>query len=522
MPTIRGRLREIAGVALSSLRLVSAINLIAVVALLAATLWAQRTSSAAQDVTQLSLLAERQRSLVARVPAEMDLARQADLSKRFEETSDLLAAGAAVAGLNIEGDLKSARDSGKRVFALAGSFAQQQAMALSDGEFSDTTNRIHAQIMASTERASASVFRALVGMLVLGASLLGLQWFVGARAHAQLVALLESVSGTLSKSIEESAASAERIAAGRLGEVSSHRASETEETSRLQKALHSMEVRLKDVLGEIQLACETLHFGAQQVSSSAQALSLGTASQAASMQQTTTSVLQMTTSITQNAELSRLAEDLASKNVSGARAGTEGMRATSAALREVVDKASVIGELAHRTHLLSLNAAIEAARAGEHGRGFSVIALEVRSLASRSSTALTEIRKVAESSIETVERTASAIGQLLPASEKAATAAVQVVASSAEQMAGAQQIDRAIRDIETVTQAAAASSEELAATAEAISHQASRLRSTASYFRLENNSGPMVFSESRPVAHENRSLVRPMSPALRPAQYVPS
>ncbi|WP_191602711.1 methyl-accepting chemotaxis protein [Marinomonas algicola] len=78
------------------------------------------------------------------------------------------------------------------------------------------------------------------------------------------------------------------------------------------------------------------------------------------------------------------------------RTTAESVKSLDKKTNEIAGIITTISDITNQTNLLALNAAIEAARAGEHGRGFSVVADEVRSLASKTADAATEIQAMLE------------------------------------------------------------------------------------------------------------------------------
>ncbi|WP_407012714.1 methyl-accepting chemotaxis protein [Pseudomonas sp. O230] len=160
---------------------------------------------------------------------------------------------------------------------------------------------------------------------------------------------------------------------------------------------------------------------------------------------------------------------------------------------EVGSVLEVIRSIAEQTNLLALNAAIEAARAGESGRGFAVVADEVRNLARRTQASVEQIRHVveqiqsgtqgvvvtmtnshanAQESARQISDAANSLSSIRDAVSIISDMNVQIASAAEEQSAVAEEVNRNVASIRTVTEALNAQATESAQISNSLKIQA--------------------------------------------------
>lgn len=267
--------------------------------------------------------------------------------------------------------------------------------------------------------------------------------------------------------------------------------------------IRRMGASFEQVVAQMSTESAQVRGAANRISTASQQLSESTTEQAAAIEETAASMEEIAAMLGQTTLNTSHCKTLSEEGQLEAQKGKEVILKMTAAMEEIQasnakldrlihlidgikNKTKIINDIVSETRLLSFNASIEAARAGVHGKGFAVVAEEVGKLASISGRAADEIRELLESSAQEVSQVVkdthdrvhlgksishdceTAFQTMGRALERVNSLMQTIATASKEQETGIKQTNRAMTEMDKVTQSNSRG-------AETLSDQASKL-----------------------------------------------
>lgn len=288
--------------------------------------------------------------------------------------------------------------------------------------------------------------------------------------------------------LKEFGEAATRIAAGDLS-IDIPVGERMDEVGRLAQAFRGMVENLRKFTLETREGMNVLASSSSEILATTTQVASGSAETATAVSETTSTVEEVRQTVELSSQKAKQVSESAQKTARISQSGRQAVEELIAAMDRIRDQTAsaadiivrlseqsqVIGEiiltvndLAEQSNLLAVNAAIEAAKAGEQGKGFTVVAQEIKSLAEQSKQATAQVRailgdiqkatgaavmatdlcgKAVETGIQQSDAAGETIRLLVESITEAAQAALQIAASSQQQMAGMDQVALAMENI---------------------------------------------------------------------------
>lgn len=412
-----------------------------------------------------------------------------------------------------------------RIKSLAEEGNLEQAIQISSGEQAQQYLRLREMLDEMLAYAEDTAQEAIASSEDVFRDSLRTFLLVGAVALVLGLIGVYSLSGMLAAPLRDLLAVAERIATGDLT-MQVRALDRRDEVGQLSKAFQRMNTNLRQLNGEVQE-------GVNVLASSASEIFTATSQIAASATETATAVSQTTTTVEEVKQTAQVAlqkasqvAEVAQKAVQSAQGGqravedsVEGMERIREQMESIAESIvrlseqsqaigeiiSTVNDLAEQSNLLAVNASIEAAKAGEHGKGFGVVAQEIRSLATQSKEATSQVRnilgdiqkattaavmateqgsKAVDAGMRQANLAGEAIRTLSETITSAAQAATQINASSQQQLIGVDQVAVAMDNILQASKQNATGTQQADAGARNLADLGQKLKSVVQRFRI--------------------------------------
>ena len=274
-----------------------------------------------------------------------------------------------------------------------------------------------------------------------------------------------------------------------------------DELGELADSFTIMRQELVDIIIRVRDSVEKITNSAHELSQGSNDLSHRTESQAASLEETASSMEEMASTIKSSTDQSVQGNRMMVESRQSIESAGDIILETTRNIEEVYeastkikDITNIIENIAFQTNILALNAAVEAARAGDQGKGFAVVASEVRNLAQTTQSSVKDITNLVDNAYDKINkatdsaRTSQEIFNDLRVKIDETARIMQDISSTAvEQQTGVDQVNRAVADMDSVTQQNAALVEESYAATMSLSNQAQELYEAMKFFKIDKD-----------------------------------